>query len=126
MLKKVLSPNTPRPGGHYSQAIIHNDTVYVSGQLPIDPNTGQKQSGTIEEQVQRALENLDGVLKAAGSCKDNVIRTTVYISDIGLWNRVNETYSKFFGEHKPARTVVPTKDLHYGLIVEIDAIAAII
>ena len=125
-MRETLTQNAPKPAGHYSQAIVHNDIVYVSGQLPIDPKTGEKRIGPIEEQTEQALRNLAGILKAAGSDLNKVIKTTVYVSDIGLWGRVNEVYARFFGDHRPARAVVPTRNLHYGFQIEIEAIAAVI
>lgn len=125
-MEKIFTPKAPKPAGHYSQAIIHDNVVYVSGQLPIEPVTGEKRLGSIEEETEQALKNLAEIIKAAGSSIDNVIKTTIYISDIQLWDRVNSAYSQFFGEHRPARAVVPTKDLHYGFHIEIEAIASII
>jgi len=122
---EISTQNAPKPSGHYSQAIVHNDIVYISGQLPVEPRTGEKRIGSIEEQTEQALKNLSQILKAAGSNINQVIKTTVYISDIGLWERVNSVYSKFFGEHRPARAVVPTRDLHYGFQIEIEAIAVV-
>ena len=122
---KISTRNAPKPAGHYSQAIVHNNIVYISGQLPIDPKTGEKRLGSIEEQTEQALTNLAEILKAAGSNLNQVIKTTVYISDIELWGRVNTVYSRFFGEHCPARAVVPTKNLHFGFQIEIEAIAAV-
>jgi len=122
---EISTKNAPSPSGHYSQAIVHNNIVYVSGQLPIDPLTGEKRVGSIEEQTEQALKNLSGILKAAGSDINNVIKTTVYVSDIELWDRVNAVYSRFFGEYRPARVVVPTRDLHFGFQIEIEAIAAV-
>ena len=124
-MREISIPNAPKPSGHYSQAIVHNDIVYVSGQLPVDPRTGEKRISSIEEQTEQALKNLAGILKAAGSDINQVIKTTVYVSDIELWGRVNEVYARFFGEHRPARAVVPTKNLHYGFQIEIEAIAAV-
>ena len=124
-MKKILTPDAPQPAGHYSQAVVHDNIVYVSGQLPIDPQTGEKPLGSIEEQAEQVLKNLFAILRAAGSSKDQVIKTTVYISDIRLWDRVNAVYSTLFGEHRPARAVVPTKELHFGFQVEIEAIAAV-
>jgi len=126
IMKEIFTPKAPKPAGHYSQAIVHDNVVYVSGQLPIDPTTGEKRLGSIEEQTEQALKNLAEIIKAAGSDINKVIKTTVYISDIQLWDRVNSAYSQFFGEHRPARAVVPTKDLHYGFHIEIEAIASII
>ena len=122
---EVSTQNAPKPAGHYSQAIIHNNIVYVSGQLPIDPKTGEKRLSSIEEQTEQALKNVSEILKAAGCNLNRVIKTTVYVSDIKLWGRVNAVYSNFFGDHRPARAVVPTKDLHFGFQIEIEAIAAV-
>lgn len=124
-MKMISTPNAPKPAGHYSQAIVHNNLVYVSGQLPIDPESGEKRIGSIEEQTEQALKNLSEILKAAGSNLNQVIKTTVYISDIELWDRVNAVYARFFGEHRPARAVVPTRNLHFGFQIEIEAIAAL-
>jgi 2-iminobutanoate/2-iminopropanoate deaminase len=121
----ILTPKAPKPAGHYSQALIHGDLVFVSGQLPIDPQTGQKRIGSIEEQTEQALKNVMEILKAANSDLDRVLKTTIYISDIGLWDRVDRVYADFFGEHRPARSVVPTRELHFGFQIEIEAIAAI-
>ncbi|MBM4169591.1 MAG: RidA family protein [Ignavibacteria bacterium] len=123
-MKTIVSDKAPKPGGHYAQAIVHGGLVYVSGQLPIDAATGEKKLGTIEEQTELTLRNLEAVLLAANSGLHRVLKTTVYISDIELWGRVNTVYARIFGDHKPARAVVPTKDLHYGFLIEIEAVAA--
>lgn len=122
---EISTQNAPSPSGHYSQAIVHENMVYVSGQLPINPLTGEKRLGSIEEQTEQALKNLSQILKAANSDIGQVIKTTVYVSDIELWDRVNTVYSRFFGEHRPSRAVVPTRDLHFGFKIEIEAIAAV-
>jgi 2-iminobutanoate/2-iminopropanoate deaminase len=122
---EISTPNAPQPAGHYAQAIVHNGLVYVSGQLPVDPATGEKRRGSIEEQATQVLENIAAILEAAGSGLDHVLKTTVYVSDIALWGRVNAVYAAFFGDHQPARAVVPTRDLHYGFQVEIEAVAAV-
>lgn len=124
-MKAISTPDAPAPAGHYSQAIVHDGFVFVSGQLPIDPRTRRPHEGSIEEQTRVALENVASILRAANSGIEQVLKTTVYISDIELWPRVNETYAAFFGEHRPARAVVPTRELHFGCLVEIDAIAAV-
>ena len=124
-MKAILTEKAPKPAGHYSQAIVHHNIVYVSGQLPIDPKTGEKRTGPIEEQTEQAISNLSEILKAAGSNLSQVLKTTVYISDIELWPRVNAVYARIFGEHHPARTVVPTSNLHFGLQVEIEAMATL-
>jgi 2-iminobutanoate/2-iminopropanoate deaminase len=121
----ISTENAPTPAGHYSQGMIHEGLVFVSGQLPIDPASGQPRVGSIEEQTKLAIENVASVLEAAGSGLDRVIKTTVYVSDVDLWARVNAVYAQCFGEHRPARAVVPTRELHFGCQVEIEAVAAI-
>ena len=123
-IKTVLTPDAPAPAGHYSQAVVHNGLVYVAGQLSIDPQTGERRLGSIEEQTEQALKNVEGILKAAGSDLSRVLKMTVYISDINLWSRVNEVYARVLGEHRPARAVIPVGELHYGFLIEIDAVAA--
>ena len=124
-MQVVYTTDAPGPAGHYSQAIVHDGLMYVSGQLPIKAQTGEKVSGPIEDQTVQALENLSAILKAAGSDIAKTLKVTVYISDIDLWDRVNKVYARFFGDHKPARSIVPTRDLHFGFNIEIDAIAAV-
>lgn len=119
----IETDHAPRPAGHYSQAIVHGDLVFVSGQLPIRTD-GSHETGDIDAQMTRTLANLSAILAAAGCTLADVIRTTVYVADIALWPRVNAVYAATFGPHRPARTVVPVPTLHYGLLVEIDAIAA--
>lgn len=125
-MKAVLTLNAPQPGGHYAQAIVHGGLVYISGILPIEPRAaGKNASLPIEEQIRLVLDNLYSILIASGSEVNRVLRCTIYISDIALWAQVDNLYAKFFGAHRPARTVVPTKELHYGFKVELDAIAAL-
>ena len=124
-MRTIETPNAPRPAGHYSQAIVHDGLVFVAGQLPLDPKTTEKHVGTIEEQTEQALKNIAEILKASGSDLGHVLKTTVYISDITLWGRVNTVYAKAFGEHRPARAVVPVKELHFGYQIEIEVIAAV-
>ena len=123
-IKSIQTPNAPSPGGHYSQAIAYGGLVFVAGQLSIDPKTGEKKLGSIEEQTEQALRNVEAILKAANSDLSRVLKMTVYVSDINLWGAVNTVYAQIMGEHRPARAVIPTRDLHYGFLIEIDAIAA--
>lgn len=81
--------------------------------------------GSIEEQTERALRNVEAILEAAGSSLSQVLKTTIYVSDIALWDRVNAVYARFFGDHRPARAVVPTRELHFGFQIEIEAIASV-
>ena len=124
-IKSIQTPNAPSPAGHYSQAIAYGGLVFVAGQLSIDPKTGEKKPGSIEEQTEQALRNVEAILKAANSDLSRVLKMTVYVSDINLWGAVNTVYARIMGDHRPARAVIPTRDLHYGFLIEIDAIAAI-
>jgi len=124
LINRIQTPNAPQPGGHYSQAIVHNGLVFVSGQLSLDPKTGEKKLGSIEEQTEQALSNVAEILKAANSDLSRVLKMTVYVADIELWASVNTVYAKVMGEHRPARAVIPTGRLHYGFLIEIEAIAA--
>ena len=111
--------------GHYSPGIISNGLLFISGQLSIDPDTRQVAQGGIEEHTRLALNNLDRVLKEAGVERSSVVQCRVYVSDIDDWDKVNVIYSEFFGEHKPARIVVPVSELHFGCLIEIEAIAEV-
>lgn len=124
-MEMIQAKRVAPPGGHYSHAVSHNGLVYVSGQLPLRDGETTLVEGTVEEQTAQAIENLRRVLEAAGSSLERVIKTTVYVSDMSLWERVNREYARAFGGHKPARSVVPTMVLHHGFCVEIEAIAAI-
>ena len=123
-IKRIGTKNAPAAGGHYSQAVVHNGLVFVSGQLSIDPQTGEKKLGSIEEQTEQVLNNVEAILKAANSDFSRVLKMTVYVADIELWSAVNAVYARVLGEHRPARAVIPTGKLHYGFLIEIDAIAA--
>lgn len=123
-IRRIQTPGAPTPAGHYSQATVHGGLVYVAGQLAIDPATGERRLGSIEEQTERALRNVEAILEAANSDWSRVLKVTVYVADIELWGAVNTVYARILGPHKPARAIVPTKDLHHGFLVEIDAVAA--
>lgn len=124
-MKLVATDGAPRPGGHYSQAVVHGGTVYVAGQLPIDPADPKRPPGDAAAQARQAMENVKAILEAAGSGLDRALQMTIYVSDISHWGEVNRVYAEMMGEHRPARAVVPTRDLHYGYLVEIQAIAAV-
>jgi 2-iminobutanoate/2-iminopropanoate deaminase len=124
-IKRIETKNAPAAGGHYSQAGVYNGLVFVSGQLSIDPETGERKLGSIEEQTEQVLSNVSEILKAANSDLSRVLKMTVYVADIELWSPVNEVYARVMGENRPARAVVPTGKLHYGFLVEIEAIAAV-
>lgn len=123
-IKRISTPNAPTPAGHYSQATVYNGLVFVAGQLSIDPASGAHMTGTIEEQTEIALNNVLAILQAAGSDWSRVLKMTVYVADINLWDAVNKVYGRMLGEHRPARAVIPTGALHHGFLIEIDAVAA--
>ena len=118
----IYTKDAPAPAGHYTQAVAFERLVFVSGQLPIHPET-KKIPDSVKLQAVQAFSNMEAILKAAGSSMNNVLKTTVYIPDVSLWDEVNKVYVEFFGDHKPARTIVPSNKLHFGCLIEIDAIA---
>ena len=125
-MKLISSPDSPTPAGHYSSAVVHNGVVYVSGQLPRVPGKPPDFApATIEEQTRQALHNAEAVLLMAGSHRDLVLRSTLYVSDIAFWAAVNTEYAAFFGAHKPARAIVPVGHFRNGFLLEIDMIAVL-
>jgi len=122
-VKTIQPENRPKPKGHYSPGIEHNGIIYVSGQLPLDLETREPFAGDIETQTELALRNVEAVLRAAGSDLDQVVQMTIYVSDIELWGAVNKKYAEIMGEHRPARAIVPVKNLHFDTKIEIQAIA---
>ena len=123
-MQVIHTNKAAEPLGHYSQAMVHDGLVYVSGQLPIDPDNTDLFIETVEEQTLQTLKNVQAVLEAANSDKSLVLKSTVYITDISIWAQVNQVYADFFGDHKPARAAVPTKHLPKGYLIEIEVIAA--
>ena len=121
----IKTPDAPTPAGHYSQAVVHNGLVFVSGQLSIDPKTREKLLGSIEEQTEQTLKNVAAILKAANSDISRTLKMTLYVADMNYWSAVNEVYAKFMGDHRPARAIIPTGELHYGFLIEIEAVAAV-
>ena len=119
----VKSSKLPPPGGPYSPGVAAGAFVFVSGQASIDPETGHVVGNTIEEQTERALENVNTIVTAAGASLEDVVRVTVYLSDIANFSRMNEVYKRHFPNEPPARTTVEAKLARKELQVEIDAIA---
>lgn len=124
-IKSVFTPSAPKPAGHYSQAIVHNGLVYVAGQVGVDPERSDEAPGTIEEQTERVLKNIGEILTAAGSDLSRVLKMTIYVTDIELWGAVNAVYARVMGDHRPARAVIPIKNLKNGYLIEAEAIAAL-
>jgi len=124
-LEKIKLPNSPEPKGHYSSAVVHNGLIFVSGQLAINPETGEPVTDSIEAQTERCLRNVEAVLLAANSDLNQVLKMTIFISDENLWGAVNETYKRILGEHKPARAIIPVGKFRGDFLIEIEAIAAV-
>ena len=114
----------PKAIGPYSQAVASGGLVFLSGQIPLDPASGAMVEGEFAAQAQRVLDNLDAVLKAAGCTRSQVVKATVYLTDLGLFAELNQIYAAFFGEHRPARAVVGVASLPRGARIEIEAVAA--
>lgn len=121
--KPIQTKNAPEAIGPYEQAIRAGDFLYTSGQIAIDPATGEMVSGEIEEETEQVLKNLQAILEAEGLSFEHVIKTTVYLTDMGHFARMNEVYAKFFSEKKPARSCVQAAALPKGAKIEIDLIA---
>ncbi|MGA2185318.1 MAG: RidA family protein [Bryobacteraceae bacterium] len=125
-MKKIVStPEAPKAIGPYSQAVVHNGIVYLSGQIAIDPATNQLMEGDVVAQTHRVLGNLKAVLEAAGSSLGAVLRTTVFLRDMADFPKMNEVYGQYFDTNPPARSTVQAARLPRDVAVEIDAIAAV-
>lgn len=124
-IRSVTTEAAPKAIGPYSQAIIAGDVVYCSGQVALDPATGEPVAGDVRVQTARVLDNLAAVLAAAGSDLAHVLKTTVYLIDFGDFATMNEVYASRFGDHRPARATVGVASLPKGLQVEIDCVAVI-
>ncbi len=123
MKQIVTTDRGPRAIGPYAQAVRANGLLFVSGQIPLDPATGQMIEGDIAQQTLRVLENLKGIVEASGSSLERVVKTTVYLADIADFAAMNEVYARYFSENPPARATVAVKDLPRGARVEIELIA---
>jgi len=124
MKKVVATDGAPKAIGPYSQGIDTGSLVFVSGQIPLDPATGQMITGSIGEETDRVLRNIEAVLKASGLTLENVVRTTVYLVDLGDFAAMNEVYAKHFPKAHPARSTFQVAALPKGARIEIDAIAS--
>ncbi len=123
--KVIVSEKAPKAIGPYSAGIQFERLVFCSGQTPLEPKTGILVEGGIEVQTRQALTNIRGVLEAAGTSLDNVVKTTVFLTDMGEFSRMNETYAEFFKVNPPARSTIQVSALPKGASVEIEAIAII-
>ncbi len=125
-MREVRTDAAPEPVGPYSQAVSHGGVLYCSGQIPLDPATGEMVAGDIEAQTRQVFANLSAVLEAAGSSLDRVVRASVYLADLSLFPRVNAIYAEHFrASPQPARSTIQAAALPLGAQVEIDVIALI-
>ena len=124
MLEKISTPNAPKAIGPYSQAVKTGNMIYTSGQIPLDPVSGDMVGDNVAEQAEQVMKNLAAVLEAAGTCFDNVIKTTCFLADIADFAAFNEVYGKYITS-APARSCVAVKDLPKGALVEVEVVAII-
>ena len=122
--KHVTTPQAPKPIGPYSQGVISGGLLFCSGQIPLDPETGEMVEGGVEPQTERVFENLVAVLREAKMGPDNVVKTTVYLADMADFSKMNEVYARYLGQRSPARATIQAAALPKGALVEIDIIAA--
>lgn len=123
--REVRSEKAPAPVGPYSQAVVAGDMIFVSGQIPIDPATGEIVSEPFSRAVEIVLNNIKSILEAAGSSMDDVVKVTVYMRDLSRFQEFNEVYKRFFREPYPARSVVGVDSLPRGSVIEIEVVAVV-
>jgi 2-iminobutanoate/2-iminopropanoate deaminase len=124
-IREAATDAAPAAIGPYSQAMVYGGLVFSAGQIPLDPATGELVAGDVVEQAEQVLRNLDAVLAAAGASRDTVLKTTVFLRDLGDFAAVNEVYARFFGSHRPARSTVQVARLPRDSAVEIELVAAV-
>ena len=124
-MKKIISTsNAPAAIGPYSQAVEAGGLIFISGQLPLDPATGAMAPSEIKAQTEAVIKNLEGILKAQSLTLENIIKTTVFMADLGQFAQMNEVYGRFFSVNPPARATIEVKALPKAALVEIEAVAA--
>ena len=122
-MRPVSTDGAPAPAGHYAQGVVHGGLVYVSGQLPVDPEGRVVGEDDVAAQTRQALRNVEAILRAAGSGLDRMVSVTIYITGRRHWADVNRVYAEILGAHRPARAVIPVPEIKPGCLVEIQAIA---
>lgn len=125
MKKIVFTDKAPKPVGPYSQGVKAGNFLFVAGQIPIDPDTGEIVKGDFEEQVRRVMENIRAVVEAAGGSMESIVKVTVYLKNIKLFDRFNKVYAEYFPKEPPARVVVEVSNLPKDVELEVEAIAYI-
>lgn len=121
-MKLISNDHIPTPAGHYSPVVEHNGVLYISGQLP---KTEDGIPADIEEQTRLVLDKLDHLLTHSGSDRNHVLQVRIYVPDVAYWDAVNKEYAAFFGSHRPARCIVPSRELHHGCLIELEAVACV-
>ena len=124
MKRIILSEKAPSPIGPYSQAVSVNGMVYISGQIPIDQSSGQLVSGSIEAETHQVMKNIGFILSSAGLSYTNIVKTSIFVKDLGNFGKINETYGTYFGDEPPARETVEVSRLPKDVNIEISCIAA--
>lgn len=124
-MEKIQTKNAPITTGYYSHGVVHNGLVFVSGQLAINPETGEPVTDSIEAQTEQCLRNVEAILFEANSDLNHVLKFTIFVEDESLWGAVNETYKHIMGEHKPARAIIPVGKFRGDFLIEIEAVAAV-
>ncbi len=122
----IATPDAPAAIGPYSQAIVHNGIIYCSGQIPLDPESGEMKAQSIEDQTHQVMKNLQAVLEAAGSGLSGILRTTIYLQNLENFAKENEVYASYLAKPFPARATIEVSKLPRGAQVEIDAIARLL
>ena len=126
MKQNILTEKAPKPLGAYSQAVVYGGLAYLSGQIPLDPASNKLIEGGISAQTERVLENIKAVLEACGASLNSVLKTTVFLKDMGEFTSMNEVYQRYFANNPPARSTIQAAKLPRDVSVEIDVIAAIV
>ena len=121
----ILTDRAPAPAGAYAQAVRTGNTLYISGQLPIRPDKAPLEDMSFAGQARQAMANLLAILEAAGGAPEDLCRVTAYIVGVENWPEFNRVYGELLGDARPARSVVPVPELHYGYLVEVDAVATL-
>jgi 2-iminobutanoate/2-iminopropanoate deaminase len=123
MKKAIQIPGAPAPIGPYSQAVLTGDTLYVSGQIPLDPGTGELRSNSIEDATHQVLKNIKALVEEAGMTMENIVKCSIFLKDLGNFNAVNEIYATYFRSNPPARETVEVSKLPKDVDIEISCIA---
>ena len=124
-IRTISTENAPAAIGPYSQAVVVDGWIFASGQIPLDPSTGEQETGSVAAQTELVLKNLKALLLDSGGDLDSVVKTTVFLSDMDRFGEMNEVYARHFGDHRPARAAVQAAALPRGVDVEIEAIARV-